>query len=197
MHPGLSRAARPVGVPGRRFHRLPFTPIQSGGRNRTCGLLGQNQASLPTATAPERKPWDSNPRTVSPATRFRDGLLVQPVDFRIQQFQFRGQESNLRPPGSEPGVTTSSNCPGIASYILLTLACVFRFARFYQSALRELNPPVRFGRPVPQPLGQGHIFLQKAEGGGVEPPRKPGRPHSGPYGRPELRRQESNLRQLG
>jgi hypothetical protein len=131
-------------------------PIQSGGRNRTCGLLGQNQASLPTATAPERKPWDSNPQTVSPATRFRDGLLVRPVDFRLKRLQFRGQESNLRPPGSEPGVTTSSNCPGIASHTLLTLACGFRFAHSFKSALRELNPPVRFGRPVPQPLGQGH-----------------------------------------
>jgi hypothetical protein len=26
--------------------------------------------------------------------------------------KFRGLESNQRPPGSEPGVTTSSNCPG-------------------------------------------------------------------------------------
>jgi hypothetical protein len=189
--------------------------FSSGGRNRTCGLLGQNQASLPTATAPERKPWDSNPQTVSAATRFRDGLLVRPVDFRFKLFQFRGQESNLRPPGSEPGVTTSSNCPGIASHTLLTLACEFRFAHSFKSALRELNPPVRFGRPVPQPLGQGHISL-KAEGGGVEPSgralarvqdgchrqlacpsKKIGRPLSGPYGRFQLRRQESNLRQLG
>jgi hypothetical protein len=35
---------RPVG-----FRR----PVSSGGRDRTCGLLGQSQASLPAATAPE------------------------------------------------------------------------------------------------------------------------------------------------
>ena len=29
--------------------------------------------------------------------------------------QFRELESNQRPPGSEPGVTTSSNCPGSTS----------------------------------------------------------------------------------
>lgn len=47
--PGLSRAARPIGAPGR-------------GR--------------------ERKPWESNPRAVSPATRFQDRPLVRPVGFR-------------------------------------------------------------------------------------------------------------------
>ena len=31
----------------------------------------------------------------------------------VTTFQLRGLESNQRPPGSEPGVTTSSNCPGI------------------------------------------------------------------------------------
>ena len=50
IRPGLSRAARPVGVPGR--HRL-VSSVSSGGRNRTCGLLVQSQASLPAATAPE------------------------------------------------------------------------------------------------------------------------------------------------
>ena len=29
--------------------------------------------------------------------------------------KFRGLESNQRPPGSEPGVTTSSDCPGMGS----------------------------------------------------------------------------------
>ena len=38
--------------------------------------------------------------------------------------QFRGQGSNLRPPGSEPGVTTSSNCPGIG-----VACCLFRHPR--------------------------------------------------------------------
>src|SRR5262249_15276867 len=33
-----------------------------------------------------------------------------------------------------------------------------------QSARRELNPPVRFGRPVPGPLGQGHVSLSGRRG---------------------------------
>jgi hypothetical protein len=80
MRPGLSRAARPVGVPGRlafacgsrgtRTHeRLAPPPVfktgpssgrmasdglaSSGGWNRTSGLRVQSAASLPAATAPE------------------------------------------------------------------------------------------------------------------------------------------------
>jgi hypothetical protein len=33
-----------------------------------------------------------------------------------------------------------------------------------ESALRESNPPVRFGRPVPRPLGQGHISTHRFSG---------------------------------
>ena len=33
-----------------------------------------------------------------------------------------------------------------------------------QSARRELNPPVRFGRPVPGPLGHGHVSLSERRG---------------------------------
>src|SRR6476661_7603240 len=33
-----------------------------------------------------------------------------------------------------------------------------------QSARRELNPPVRFGRPVPWPLGHGHVSLSGRRG---------------------------------
>ena len=43
------------------------------------------------------------------ATGFQDRPLIQPDDFHNQ---FRGLESNQRPPGSEPGVATSSDCPG-------------------------------------------------------------------------------------
>ncbi len=39
-----------------------------------------------------------------------------------------------------------------------------------ESVLRESNPPRRFGRPEPLPLGQGHKLFQ-AEGEGVEPSR--------------------------
>ena len=35
---------------------------------------------------------------------------IHPSDFILQ---FRGLESNQRPSGSEPDVTTNSNCPGV------------------------------------------------------------------------------------
>ena len=46
-------------------------------------------------------------------TCFRDRPLIRPDDFRISISQLRGLESNQRPPRSERGVTTSSNCPGV------------------------------------------------------------------------------------
>jgi hypothetical protein len=30
-----------------------------------------------------------------------------------------------------------------------------------QSARRELNPPIRFGRPMPRPLGHAHVRKRK------------------------------------
>ena len=39
-----------------------------------------------------------------------------PVAYRAS-FQFRGLESNQRPPRSERGVTTSSNCPGVVAFM--------------------------------------------------------------------------------
>ena len=47
------------------------------------------------------------------ATCFQDRPLIRPDGFREGlQLEFRGLESNQRPPRSERGVTTSSNCPG-------------------------------------------------------------------------------------
>jgi hypothetical protein len=57
----------------------------------------------------KRKPWDSNPQVAHATGCFQDSVLIRPDDFRCK---LRGLESNQRPPGSEPGVTTSSNCPG-------------------------------------------------------------------------------------
>jgi hypothetical protein len=48
---------------------LSWPSISSGGTNRTCGLLGQNQASLPTATAPDHR---SSLGTLRGARRFGD-----------------------------------------------------------------------------------------------------------------------------
>ena len=38
-----------------------------------------------------------------------------------------------------------------------------------KSALWESNPPVQLGRLTPWPIGQGHMFLFKAEAVGLEP----------------------------
>jgi hypothetical protein len=48
------------------------------------------------------------------ATCFQDRSLSRPDGFREGfQPEFRGLESNQRPPRSGRGVTTSSNCPGV------------------------------------------------------------------------------------
>ncbi len=59
----------------------------------------------------KRKPWDSNPQTAKPSPVFRTGSSSG----RMASVKLRGLESNQRPPGSEPGVTTNSNCPGSSS----------------------------------------------------------------------------------
>ncbi len=66
IRPGLSRAARPVGVPG----RLP--------RSSNTRAAPQNGSDA----LPRRKPWDSNPQADFAATRFQDGPLIRPVGFR-------------------------------------------------------------------------------------------------------------------
>ena len=53
------------------------------------------------------------------ATCFQDRLLIQPDDFRsCRSKKLRELESNQRPPGSEPGATTSSSYPGIKFFKL-------------------------------------------------------------------------------
>jgi hypothetical protein len=42
------------------------------------------------------------------------------VTIRNQLLQLRGLESNQRPPSSELGVTTSSNCPAVSSFLWRT-----------------------------------------------------------------------------
>ena len=65
----------------------------------------------------QRKPWDSNPQAARAATCFQDRLpgtarRVVAAGWLPLIYRLRGLESNQRPPGSEPGVTTSSNYPG-------------------------------------------------------------------------------------
>src|SRR5215831_15656017 len=48
------------------------------------------------------------------ATCFQDRPLIRPDGFREDsRSEFRGLESNQRPPRSGRGVTTTSNCPGV------------------------------------------------------------------------------------
>jgi hypothetical protein len=132
-----------------------------------------------------RKPWDSNPQSAAADTCFQDRLLIQPDDFQVcDSSKFRGLESNQRPLGSEPSVTTSSNCPGAKSIFKTnggpsssgrrgrTFVSWFKARQptasrspitFTQSALRESNPPFQFGRLTPLPLGQGHIHSRRKE----------------------------------
>ena len=58
----------------------------------------------------ERRPWDSNPQVFRPAV-FKTASSPIRGDLRYQS-KHRGQESNLRPSGSEPDATTNSCYPG-------------------------------------------------------------------------------------
>ena len=121
--------------------------------------------------------------------------------------KFRGLESNQRPPGSEPGVTTGSNCPG--SNLFLQLG----EKELNLHLLVQSQAAYRLADPRECPVGveptcsawktdafAARPRAQKAEGEGVEPSRLIARPFSGrlpsPIGlsfRFKLRRQESNL----
>ena len=92
--------------------------------------------------------------------------------------KLRELESNQRPPGSEPGVTTNSNYPAVfgkprqqaqikvrhskhsvrESHPICELQRLTPRLRAGESALRESNPPRQFGRLEPLPLGQGHML---------------------------------------
>jgi hypothetical protein len=109
-------------------------------------------------------------------TCFRDRFLIRPDDFRYSRTglptrpleQFRGLESNQRPPGSEPGVTTSSNCPGIT------------FPSLRHTFLRAVRSQVRGAGFEPARAGSKPASLPLADPRDIK-----------------LRRQESNLRRGG
>ena len=87
--------------------------------------------------------------------------------------RLRGLESNQRPPGSGPGVTTNSNYPGSLRHTISRKArgegiepsspgskpggLPLTDPRIAKSALWESNPPRQVGSLEPLPLGQGHI----------------------------------------
>ena len=92
--------------------------------------------------------------------------------------KLRELESNQRPPGSEPGVTTNSNYPASfgkprqralvkvrnskhsvrESHPICELQRLTPRLRAGESALRESNPPRQVGSLEPLPLGQGHML---------------------------------------
>ena len=47
--------------------------------------------------------------------------VSSPLDHRTWHVKLRELESNQRPPGSEPGVTTSSNCPALSTFRIMTI----------------------------------------------------------------------------
>jgi hypothetical protein len=126
--------------------------------------------------------------------------------------ELRELESNQRPPGSEPGVTTNSNYPAVfvvlkrsvrESHPTCELQRLTPRLRAGESALRESNPPRQVGSLEPLPLGQEHKL--EAEGEGVEPVKalvtldrfRGGCHRQLACPSVKLRRQESNLRQDG
>ena len=106
-------------------------------RSRTCNRSGLSRAALPVGVSglvvpdglepplPGCRPGvvAAGPRDClfssgSRGTRTHNGVTAPVFETgsssgRMTSVKFRGLESNQRPPGSEPGVTTSSNCPGI------------------------------------------------------------------------------------
>ena len=88
----------------------------STGRIRTVDPLFVRQVPSPLGHRTvvcfvERRPWDSNPQVLRPAV-FKTASSPIRVTSVTHQSKRRGQESNLRPSGSEPDATTSSCYPG-------------------------------------------------------------------------------------
>jgi hypothetical protein len=144
------------------------------------------------------------------ATCFQDRPLIRPDDFR-ESFppEFRGLESNQRPPRSERGVTTTSNCPGFGKEDSNPHRLIQSQGAYPLADSRERHARVELAYPVwktsawtARPMTRSDA---EAEGEGVEPSRLIARPVSSrvpsPFGLPfpivELRRQESNPRPPG
>ena len=88
----------------------------SPGRIRTVDPLFVRQVPSPLGHRTvllfvERRPWDSNPQVFRPAV-FKTASSPIRVTSVSYESKHRGQESNLRPSGSEPDATTNSCYPG-------------------------------------------------------------------------------------
>ena len=82
------------------------------------------------------------------------GLVVQSHEFLPAETTPQWEEGRV---GLEP----THGC--------LTNTCSAAELPTRESALWESNPPVQLGRLTPWPIGQGHMFLFKAEAVGLEP----------------------------
>lgn len=88
----------------------------SPGRIRTVDPLFVRQVPSPLGHRTmlflvERRPWDSNPQVFRPAVFKTASSPIRVTSVRYD-LKHRGQESNLRPSGSEPDATTNSCYPG-------------------------------------------------------------------------------------
>jgi hypothetical protein len=130
----------------------------------------------------QRKSRDLNPQTHVASTVFKTASSSGRM---TSVFKLRELESNQRPPGSEPGVTANSNYPAVfvkprQRWLIEVRSFEFSVRELHpiselqrlasrlragESALRESNPPGRFGRPEPLPIGQGHNLLSGRRGG--------------------------------
>ena len=76
----------------------------------------------------ERRPWDSNPQVFRPAV-FKTASSPIRVTSVSYESKHRGQESNLRPSGSEPDATTNSCYPGSSNAKDRAMLALVRQAR--------------------------------------------------------------------
>ncbi len=140
-----------------QFGYLPFVSGPTGNRTRISATPGRC-------------------RPVGPSARQSCVWSVS-----LSHKELRELESNQRPPGSEPGVTTNSNYPAVffepgqllaikvrnskhsvrESHPICELQRLTPRLRAGESALRESNPPRQVGSLEPLPLGQEHMFVQR------------------------------------
>ena len=169
----------------------------------------------------QRKARDSNPQ-VGLHRRLFSRQVPHPAGCLPFVDKLRELESNQRPPGSEPGVTTNSNYPAVfaeprqrvlikarnlkhsvrESHPICELQRLASRLRAGESALRESNPPRQLGRLVPLPIGQGHVLCSGRSENRTHKAVMLDRFRSGCHRQlacpsVRLRRQESNLRQGG
>jgi hypothetical protein len=141
--------------------------------------LAELVSSCWTMSPSRRKPWDSNPQAAR-GRRLCSRQAPDPAGWLPcgHEIEFRGLESNQRPPHSECGVATSSYCPGVreggfeppppdSKSGSLPLSRFPRAPRGSRTRLSDLGSPRLTARPGT------HQSLLGVRDRGVEP-RSPG-----------------------